>query len=134
MPADRVHNLIPFVPVGDVARSIAFYELLGFAVEDTYVHAGELDFAALTSARAQIMLVRAGGAVDGSAQPLRFYLYAEDLDGLRQHLVAEGVDAGEIVDGSPGPDREMTVRDPDGYCLMVAETGVEGGRAAEVSR
>ena len=118
---DRVDNLIPFVPVADVARSIAFYELLGFEVEDTFVLGGVLDFAALASSRAQIMLVRAGGSVDGCQQPTRFYLYAEDLDALRRHLLSEGVSVGEIVDGSPGPAREMSLCDPDGYCLLVAE-------------
>jgi len=38
--------------------------------------------------------------------------------------VAAAIAAGLIVDGSPGPKREMTVLDPDGYCLMVAETDV----------
>ncbi len=50
-----------------------------------------------------------------------FYLYAPDLSGLRDHLVAHGVTVGEIVDGTPGPREEMRVTDPDGYCLMVAQ-------------
>jgi hypothetical protein len=32
-----------------------------------------------------------------------------------------GVAVGEIVDGSPGPAREMSLADPDGWCSMVAE-------------
>jgi hypothetical protein len=50
-----------------------------------------------------------------------FYLYARDLFGLRDRLVAAGVDAGEIVDGRPGPRAEMRVEDPDGYVLMIAQ-------------
>ncbi|MBA3262545.1 MAG: VOC family protein [Thermoleophilaceae bacterium] len=73
MPTDRVSNLIPFVQVGDVDRSIGFYRVLGFEVTDTYVHEGKLDFAALESASAQIMLVRAGGPVDPRQQGVRFY-------------------------------------------------------------
>jgi catechol 2,3-dioxygenase-like lactoylglutathione lyase family enzyme len=119
--SERVRNLIPFVPVSDLKRSVAFYELFGLEVRDTYVHEGELDFAALTSEAAQIMLVRAGGPVELGRPMLRFYLYADDLDALRSHLLANGVEAGAIVDGTPGPRREMTVIDPDGYCLMVAE-------------
>lgn len=121
MPIDRVSNLIPFVQVADVDHSIAFYKQLGFDVTDTYVHEGKLDFAALESASAQVMLVRAGGRIDPRQQGVRFYLYAEDLDALRNHLTANGITAGPIGDGTPGPDREMTVRDPDGYCLLVAE-------------
>jgi hypothetical protein len=67
------------------------------------------------------MLVRAGGPVELGRPMLRFYLYSDDLDALRGHLLANGVEAGAIVDGTPGPRREMTVIDPDGYCLMVAE-------------
>jgi catechol 2,3-dioxygenase-like lactoylglutathione lyase family enzyme len=121
MPAERVNRLIPFVQVADVARSIAFYELLGFEVSDTYIHEGVLDFAALAAGEAQTMLVRAGGPIDSAEQRVRFYLYAEDLDALRAHLASEEVSVGPIVDGSPGPEREMTVRDPDGYCLLIAE-------------
>jgi catechol 2,3-dioxygenase-like lactoylglutathione lyase family enzyme len=119
--AERVSELIPFVQVADVNGSIAFYELLGFEVTDTHVHEGKLDFAALESGSARTMLVRAAGPIDPRQQAVRFYLYAEDLDALRSHLSEHGVGAGPIVDGSPGPKREMTVRDPDGYCLMIAE-------------
>lgn len=121
MPADRVSQLIPFVQVAEVARSIAFYELLGFEVSDTYLHDDVLDFAALEAGKARTMLVRAGGPIDPREQRVRFYLYAEDLDGLRAQLASQGVNVGPIVDGSPGPEREMTVHDPDGYCLLIAE-------------
>jgi catechol 2,3-dioxygenase-like lactoylglutathione lyase family enzyme len=124
MSGERVRDLIPFVPVADVKRSIAFYELLGFEVSDTYVHGGELDFAAMHSDAARIMLVRAGGTVEPGRPMLRFYLYVDDLDALRSHLIENGVEAGAIVDGTPGPRRELTLRDPDRYCLMVAEIEV----------
>jgi hypothetical protein len=59
--------------------------------------------------------------IDPQAQGVLFYLYARDLVGLRDHLVVHGVTAGEIVDGSPGPKREMRITDPDANCLMVAQ-------------
>jgi hypothetical protein len=42
-------------------------------------------------------------------------------------MLANGVDAGEIVDGTPGPRQEMRVDDPDGYCLMIAQITEETG-------
>jgi catechol 2,3-dioxygenase-like lactoylglutathione lyase family enzyme len=120
---DRVSELIPFVHVADVQRSIAFYKLLGFGVADTYEHDGRLDWAALVSEDAQLMLARADSPIDRNEQAVLFYLYADDLDGLdglRDHLIAQGVRVGEIVDGRPGPEREMALADPDGYCLMIA--------------
>ena len=125
MATKQVSDLIPFVQVADVNRSIAFYELLGFQVSDTHVHDGKLDFAALESAQARIMLARADGRIDPGEQGVLFYLYVEDLDTYRRQISANGVSAGPIVDGTPGPDREMGLCDPDGYCLMVAETGVD---------
>jgi hypothetical protein len=50
-----------------------------------------------------------------------FYLYSDDLAALRKQLLAAGIDAGAIEDGSPGPREEMRVIDPDGYELMIAQ-------------
>jgi hypothetical protein len=59
--------------------------------------------------------------VDPRAEGVLFYLYARDLGRLRDHLVAHGLTAGEILDGSPRQRKEMRVTDPDGYCLRVAQ-------------
>jgi hypothetical protein len=45
-------DLIPFVHVPDVEGSIALYELLGFAVSDTYRTRDRLDWAALECGQA----------------------------------------------------------------------------------
>jgi catechol 2,3-dioxygenase-like lactoylglutathione lyase family enzyme len=120
MPADRVSDSVPFVHVADVQRSIDFYALLGFEVGDTYHHGDRLDWAFLQAGSARIMVAHAGEPVDPSQQAVLFYLYARDLAGLREHLVANGVAASPIFDGTPGPREEMRVSDPDGYCLMIA--------------
>jgi catechol 2,3-dioxygenase-like lactoylglutathione lyase family enzyme len=119
---DRVDDLIPFVHVSDLPRSIAFYELLGFEVGDTYEVDGQLRWAALQHAHARIMLELASTPIDPRQQAVLFYLYAEDLDGLRDHLITHGLRVGPIRDGSPGPEREIRISDPDGYCLMIAES------------
>jgi glyoxalase/bleomycin resistance protein/dioxygenase superfamily protein len=121
MAQGQVTDLIPFVHVADISRSIAFYELLGFTLGDTHLHHGQLDWAALENGDAQIMLARASAPVDPSQQAVLFYLYSPDLAGLREHLAANGVHAGPIRDGTPGPTQEMGLSDPDGYCLMVAQ-------------
>lgn len=118
---DRVSDLIPFVHVSDLRRSIAFYELLGFEVGDSYEADGELHWAALQHAHARIMLALASAPIESDQQAILFYLYAKDLDGLRDHLLAHSLPVGPIRDGSPGPEREMGISDPDGYCLMIAE-------------
>lgn len=40
MEPDRVSDLIPFLHVVDVERSIAFYEQFGLEVDDTYNRMG----------------------------------------------------------------------------------------------
>jgi catechol 2,3-dioxygenase-like lactoylglutathione lyase family enzyme len=119
--ADEVTDLIPFVHVSDLERSLAFYERLGFSVKATHEHNGRLDWAALAAGSAQLMLAGASGPVDRTQQAVLFYLYTDDLPGLRARLVSEGLPVGEIRDGSPGPRQELAMSDPDGYCLMVAQ-------------
>jgi ketosteroid isomerase-like protein/predicted enzyme related to lactoylglutathione lyase len=125
-PAEPIRSLIPFVDVADVARSIAFYELLGFAATDTHRVDRHLDWAALRSAGAELMLARAGEPIHPGLQGVLLYLYAHDLRALQQHLRAHGARVGAICDGSPGPSREMRLRDPDGYVLMVAQIEDDG--------
>jgi catechol 2,3-dioxygenase-like lactoylglutathione lyase family enzyme len=126
---DRVSDLIPFVHVSDLPRSIAFYELLGFEVGDTYEVDGELQWAALQHAHARIMLALASAPIDRHQQAVPFYLYVADLAGLRDRVLAHGLPVGPIRDGSPGPEREIAIIDPDGYCLMIAE--IRGERVFE---
>jgi catechol 2,3-dioxygenase-like lactoylglutathione lyase family enzyme len=120
-PAVPVDDLIPFVYVHDVARSIAFYELLGFEVGDTYGPEDRLDWAALHSQDAKIMVARAEAPTDARDYGVRFYLYSDDLQTLQTHLRAHGEQAGAIRDGAPGPSAQMRVADPDGYVLMIAK-------------
>jgi ketosteroid isomerase-like protein len=124
---DRVSGLIPFVHVADVAASIVFYERLGFCVTGTHpTGTPEPDWASLQADQARLMLARADEAVNARAQSVLLYLYSRDLFGLRERLIAAGIDAGEIVDGRPGPSAEMRLQDPDGYVLMVAQIEDEG--------
>lgn len=122
---DQVHGLIPFIHVADVTASIAFYEHLGFHVTGTHPSTTtQPDWASLEADRAQLMLARADEPVVAHAQAVLFYLFAPDLFGLRERLIAAGIDAGEITDGRPGPNAEMRLEDPDGYVLMVAQLDV----------
>ena len=119
-PEHRVRRLIPFVHVAKVQRSIDFYHHLGFVVASVYRYRGQPVWAALRSEGAELM-VTSGDAIDQAGQGVLFYLYSGDLAALRGQLLASGIDAGEIEDGTPGPREEMELRDPDGYVLKVAQ-------------
>ena len=110
--------------MGDLDRSVSFYAKLGFAVTDTHKNNGGLDWVGLESGTARLMLGRASAPIDPRQQAVLFYLYSDDLHGLREWLVSQGQRPGEIRDGSPGPRQEMGIADPDGYCLMIAQ--IEG--------
>lgn len=120
-PPAPVDDLIPFIHVTDIERSIAYYELLGFTVTDTHGPPDRLGWAALAHEQAKLMLERGDQPVDPAGQGVLFYLYTRDLHALQAHLRAHGQPAGAIRDGTPGPRQEMRLRDPDGYVLMVAQ-------------
>jgi catechol 2,3-dioxygenase-like lactoylglutathione lyase family enzyme len=121
-----VVDLVPFIHVSDVARSIRFWEALGFRVVKRYEPNGRLEFAGLEStAAAKVMLARVDRPSERDPNrrtPGFLYLYTPDLDAFRKRLLEHGIEPGEITDGpGPGPNREMCVRDPDGHGHMVAE-------------
>jgi catechol 2,3-dioxygenase-like lactoylglutathione lyase family enzyme len=120
-PEHRVNRLVPFVHVDDVERSIAFYHHLGFVVTSVYNYRGQPVWAELQSEAAELMVTLDGQTVDPAGQGVLFYLYSPDLTALRVQLLTNGVDAGDIQDGTPGPSEEMKVTDPDGYVLMIAQ-------------
>jgi catechol 2,3-dioxygenase-like lactoylglutathione lyase family enzyme len=124
-PEQRVSRLVPFVHVEDVERTIAFYQHLGFVVTSVYKYRERAVWAALQSGDAELMVSTDGDQIDPAGQGVLFYLYSDDLARLRAQLLVNGVEAGEIEDGSPGPRQEMRFIDPDGYVLMIAQSELD---------
>ncbi|HEX2102461.1 MAG TPA: VOC family protein [Solirubrobacteraceae bacterium] len=65
---DRVTDLVPFVHVADVDRSVGFYELLGFALEAELRPQGRRIWAFLERGDARIMVASADAPVDPAAR------------------------------------------------------------------
>jgi catechol 2,3-dioxygenase-like lactoylglutathione lyase family enzyme len=111
-------DLVPFILVSDVARSIAFYEALGFA--EVKRHEANVDEVPVWD--------------PDESSPGFLYLYTRDIEAFRRELLRRGIEAGEIEDGpGPGPNRQLCVRDPDGHGHMVAEL-FEGSVGSEPPR
>lgn len=115
--------------VADVERSAAFYRLLGFEIGNREPKTGPPRWAWLYAPGtpdwrrgANLMLARSERPLQPDAQDVLFYLYAPDLAGLREKLLREGVAAGEITYPHYLPQGELSLQDPDGYCLMLAQS------------
>jgi catechol 2,3-dioxygenase-like lactoylglutathione lyase family enzyme len=120
------------IHVADMDRSVAFYRLLGFDVGNSVPREGPMHWAWLYAPNApdwkrgpNLMLGRTERPIDESAQDVLFYLYAADLPGLRNQLLAAGIKASAISYPDYLPKGEFRVQDPNGYTLTIAQSTAE---------
>jgi catechol 2,3-dioxygenase-like lactoylglutathione lyase family enzyme len=121
------------IRVADVTKSAEFYRLLGFGIGDSVPRQGPpFHWAWLYQPKtpnwkigANLMLVAglAPESAEVKAKAILFYLYARDLKSLRDELMAKGIKAGEISYPEHLPEGEFRLQDPDGYTLMMAQSG-----------
>ncbi|WKW10968.1 VOC family protein [Pseudogemmatithrix spongiicola] len=112
----------PMLHAMDLARSIRFYETLGFELIDTD-RCEPLGWARLHCQGGAVMLLRAEHPPEIDKQGVMFYMYADDLPPYRQRLVDAGLEPTEIQYPDHGPSGEIYLRDPDGYFIGVAHWG-----------
>jgi hypothetical protein len=110
--------------VADVPRSIAFYEQLGFSVENTFTppEAKAPVWASLHSGQARLMVAVASEPVIPEQQAVLFYLYTDDVSAARDALLAAGLNPGPIKTPFYAPRGEFRLVDPDGWVLMITHT------------
>lgn len=142
----RVKDHVPMAHVRDVDLSIEFYAKLGFHCGSRFSDQdGRSYYAAMHNEQAEIMLTRASGPIDANQQAVLFYMYASDVNGLREHLLAKGLPDAGRVPGERKPadfDRpiphgaavfeihkpfymtegELRVHDLDGYVILIGQT------------
>jgi len=137
--AAAVNRLVPFVHVASVDASLAFYAFLGFTPVNVMKDARGVAFWAMAkSGGAEIMFARADGPVDAAQQAVLFYMYSDDVAGVRQRLLAGGLHDGERYNGVSAPHDgrrvvfdlahpahmpagELRVQDSDGYVVLVGQ-------------
>jgi len=73
-PPAPVSDLVPFVHVADVERSIRFYRLLGFEPHDTYEPCGVPVWASLLSNHARLMVAQGDAPIRAHDQAVLFCL------------------------------------------------------------
>ncbi len=112
----------PMLHVAEIEKSIQFYELLGFTTIDTD-RCEPLGWARMHCEGGAVMFLRAEEPVDGSAQAVMLYMYTPDLVGLREHLIANGIEPPPIRHPAYMPSGELQLKDPDGYAVLVGHWG-----------
>jgi len=125
-----VSGLVPMIHVSDVERSAAFYRRLGFEIGNAVPRGdGPKQWVWLYAPAVadwkrgpNLMLARSSRPIQASAQDVLFYLYASDLTGLRAELLDAGLAPGKINYPEHLPAGELRLVDPDGYCLMIAQS------------
>ncbi len=106
------------LPVGDVDRSVAFYESLGFVQE---IRNGR--FVLMRFGVATLGLLEAGaaaGRIGPAASLVQIEMGTDDLDALHADFVARGIDV-RVPPRDRGFERSMQLRDPDGFTVEFAQ-------------
>ena len=119
----KVTSLIPMAHVADVQRSVDFYRLLGMEVRGNLRPSGKLQWVHLGRDHADVMFTQASEPILASQQAVLFYLYSPQLVPLRKHLLSHGVTVSEVTYPSCMPKGEIRVEDPDGYVLLIGQSG-----------
>ncbi len=118
------------LPVSDLARSIGFYESLGFTLEIRADRFALLRLGAGTVGLLEVGPRAARNPMDGDTRLrslVQVELSTDDLDALHRELLAGGI-AVHTPPRDRGFERQMQLRDPDGYTVEYAE-GVRGHNA-----
>ena len=105
------------LPVSELDRSIAFYASLGFAVEIRTERFGLLRFGAGT-----LGLLQLGAAAPaGRLRPfVQVEMGTDDLDALYADFLERGIPV-HAPPRDRGFERQMQLRDPDGFTIEFAE-------------
>jgi len=112
----------PMLRVADVARSLRFYELLGFETIDTEGEGGHLGWARAHCEGGAVMFLAAEepeDRMDPAPQAVLLYMYTPDLPALRAQLLASGVEVPPIKYPEYMLSGEIHLKDPDGYSIFV---------------
>jgi catechol 2,3-dioxygenase-like lactoylglutathione lyase family enzyme len=127
VPVDAV---TAYAHVTELARSVAFYERLGFRVRNEFRDDGVLSWAFLATpspdpndADGRLMLGLADEPVDPRQQGVLFYCWTSDVAQLREELLAVDISVSAIEHPAYMPAGEISVTDPDGYLLVIGQLG-----------
>lgn len=118
----RLRAVTASFTVQDLPASLEFYrDVLGFIVEETFEHEGQLQGASLKAGQVDLFLAQDDFAKGRDRRKgLGFRLWcvtAQDLDRLAANIQSRGGTLDQPVQDRPWGARDFAVVDPDGYKL-----------------
>lgn len=119
-----ISRLVPMQPVSSMPDSVAFYEKLGFVVEN---RKDEWGWAMLRCGDSQLMLDQSISVHPGIPRISVLYLYPENLADFHRRARENGLAVPDLDDTFYGM-TEFRMEDPDGNRLWI---GQEQGVASE---
>ncbi|MEM9658770.1 MAG: VOC family protein [Planctomycetota bacterium] len=120
-------ELIPILICDDVPTSLAFYrDTLGFSIVNFDESVGKSGWASISCGPVSLMLASPRShpesvKVDGTYPQLILYLYPEDLEAMRERVVAAGRQVSELRESFYGM-REFDTTDPSGHVLWFGKS------------
>jgi catechol 2,3-dioxygenase-like lactoylglutathione lyase family enzyme len=113
----KLTRLIPMLPVKHLPTSVAFYEKLGFAIENRH---DEWGFAMLASGDCRLMLDQSINVAPDAPRQSVIYLYPEDIADYHREMRAKGLDVPDLETTFYGH-TEFRIEDPDGNRLWIGQ-------------
>ena len=113
----RMNRLIPMLPVRSMPASVAFYQKLGFSVDQRNDDWG---WAMLAFDECRLMLDQSINGHPGLPRQGVLYLYPDDIVAYHAQLRANGVDVPELDVTFYGM-AELRLDDPDGNRLWIGQ-------------
>ena len=119
-------SLIPMLPVQSLDQSIAFYEKLGFSVEQ---RKDEWGWAMLGFGDCKIMVDRSINTRPDAERQSVLYLYPGDIRTYHQEVRSTGLSIPDLDTTFYGL-TEFRLNDPDGNRMWIGQREAIGDRAA----
>jgi predicted enzyme related to lactoylglutathione lyase len=113
----KLTRLIPMLPVKHLPTSVAFYEKLGFAIEN---RRDDWGFAMLRFDNCRLMLDQSINTAPNAPRQGVIYLYPDDITEYHKQVKANGLDVPELETTFYGH-TEFRIEDPDGNRLWIGQ-------------
>ena len=117
----QMTRLIPMLPVRSIAASIAFYEKLGFTVEQRNDGWG---WAMLCFDECRLMIDQSINVHPGIPRASVLYLYPDDIAGYHAQVRRNGLTIPDLEQSFYGM-TEFRIDDPDGNRLWIGQRNAD---------